>query len=401
MAKAQRPSRVFISYTHESPKHRAWVHQLAKRLQGDAISVWLDDWEVRPGQDWASEIENAISNSQCMIAICTPSYKKQAERRVGLAIESALLDYFGGKQSIKLIPVLRSGTWYESSPPWLMSHPYVDLTAEPLDEKGYRSLLQTLTSLPHENSLVSQSTGLVVELTIDTDFNAFTSEAQVEFLAALRSLLSPQGQIRVLAVTKGSTKVILELTQQQTEQLFWLYKRGVLNELGIKGAKVVGDAVAAALIEEKSQANKYDVFMCHNSEDRNRVRALALRLLRDGILPWLDEWELRPGLPWQTALEKQIQSIASAAICVGSSGVGPWQDMEIYAFIRQFVARSCPVIPVILRGCRLRPKLPVFLNGMTWVDFNKRRPDPYERLIWGIAGARGKPQIGWGPARGE
>src|SRR5262249_31483035 len=75
-------------------------------------------------------------------------------------------------------------------------------------------------------------------------------------------------------------------------------------------------------------------------------------------------------------------------VFVGPNGIGPWQDRELDAFLREFVRRHCPVIPVILRGNTAPPALPPFLGGMTWVDFRKRNPDPLERLIWGITGER-------------
>ena len=33
-------------------------------------------------------------------------------------------------------------------------------------------------------------------------------------------------------------------------------------------------------------------------------------------------------------------------------------------------------------------KLPLILEGMTWVDFRKQEPDPMKQLIWGITGKR-------------
>jgi hypothetical protein len=107
-----------------------------------------------------------------------------------------------------------------------------------------------------------------------------------------------------------------------------------------------------------------------------------------GIKPWMDEWDSRPGLPWQRILEKQIGKIKSAAIFIGKNGIGPWGNIELDAFLREFVKRKCPVIPVILNDCIETPKLPIFLEGMTWVDFRKKSPDPLEQLIWGITGER-------------
>ena len=140
----------------------------------------------------------------------------------------------------------------------------------------------------------------------------------------------------------------------------------------------------------KSQrsTNVFDVFLCCNSKDREAVREVGVKLKQRSIHPWLDEWELQPGLPWQRTLEEQIEQVKSAAVFVGENGIGPWEQLEIDAFLREFIRRGCPVIPVLLSGCEKEPKLPVFLKGHMWVDFRKSTPDPFEQLIWGITGVR-------------
>ncbi len=132
----------------------------------------------------------------------------------------------------------------------------------------------------------------------------------------------------------------------------------------------------------------FDVFLCHNSEDKPEVKKIGYQLKRHGLRPWLDEWELRPGFPWQRLLEENIEKIEAVAVFVGPSGIGPWQQLELDAYLRQFVNRNCPVIPVILKQTPKLPELPLFLNGMTWVDFRQNELDPLERLIWGITGKR-------------
>ena len=133
---------------------------------------------------------------------------------------------------------------------------------------------------------------------------------------------------------------------------------------------------------------EFDVFLCHNGQDKPEVKKIAETLKQQGLTPWLDEWELQPGLPWQRELEKQIQNIKSAAVFVGGSGIGPWQQMEIEAYLRRFVRNRCPVIPVLLSNAPEQPELPLFLEGMTWVDFRRLSPKPMERLIWGITGIK-------------
>lgn len=52
----------------------------------------------------------------------------------------------------------------------------------------------------------------------------------------------------------------------------------------------------------------FDCFLSHNSEDKPAVRELADRLRESGISAWLDEEQLRPGLPWQPQLEQGIRA---------------------------------------------------------------------------------------------
>jgi GTPase SAR1 family protein len=143
-------------------------------------------------------------------------------------------------------------------------------------------------------------------------------------------------------------------------------------------------AAASTVLRGKEEVAEFDVFLCHNVNDKPAVRQLAQQLRERGLRPWLDERELRPGLPWQRVLEEQIQSIPATAVIVGSR-VGPWQDQELAAFLRQFVKRRCPVIPVLLPGAE-RPNLPAFLDGMTWVDLAVIDPNPIDQLEWGITG---------------
>ena len=134
----------------------------------------------------------------------------------------------------------------------------------------------------------------------------------------------------------------------------------------------------------------FQVFLCHNSQDKTEIRELNNLLRSRSIVTWFDEDQLPPGRSWQELLEQQIQEIGSAAVLVGESGLGPWQNSEMRAFISEFVERKCPVIPIILKSCKTVPQLPLFLRQFTWVDFRKPEPDPIERLLWGITGT--KPQ---------
>src|ERR1700680_4017820 len=111
-------------------------------------------------------------------------------------------------------------------------------------------------------------------------------------------------------------------------------------------------------------------------------------LAKEGIRPWLDEDQIRPGTSWQKALGEQIESIKSAAVFVGKNGIGPWQDEEIQAFLSEFMRRKCPVIPTVLADATKTPELPWTLRNRHWVDFRASEPNPLKQLIWGITGVK-------------
>ncbi len=148
--------------------------------------------------------------------------------------------------------------------------------------------------------------------------------------------------------------------------------------------------IAATRLKGKIEANDYDVFLCYNSKDKEQVEAIGRRLKERGILPWLDAWDVRPGMRWQDALERQLKSIKSAAVFIGPKGSGPWQDLEIQQLLQQFASYKRPIIPVILEGRKGHLRLPGFLGLWHVVDMRQGEPHPFDQLVWGITGERQK-----------
>ena len=146
--------------------------------------------------------------------------------------------------------------------------------------------------------------------------------------------------------------------------------------------------VAATRLKGKIETGDYDVFLCHNTKDKPQVMAIGERLKERGILPWLDIWEIRPGTRWQKELQRNIRSVRSAAVFIGSRGTGPWQELEVEAALQEFVRRNRPVIPVILSGRQGTPRLPTFLGSWHMIDMRHPDPDPFEQLVWGITGEK-------------
>src|SRR5215212_3466657 len=55
---------VFLSHSsHDKPVVRA----VAERLRSDGLRVWLDDWELRPGDSIPSKIEDGLKHSRVLV----------------------------------------------------------------------------------------------------------------------------------------------------------------------------------------------------------------------------------------------------------------------------------------------------------------------------------------------
>ena len=133
----------------------------------------------------------------------------------------------------------------------------------------------------------------------------------------------------------------------------------------------------------------FDVFLAHKNVDKRTVHALADALRQQRLKVWLDEHELRPGLPWQRLMEEGIRASRSGAVLVGADGIGPWEDEEMQALLQFAVKRHKPVIPVLLPGASNEPELPLFLSNRTWVDLHSGlTAEGIGKLIWGITGER-------------
>jgi hypothetical protein len=146
--------------------------------------------------------------------------------------------------------------------------------------------------------------------------------------------------------------------------------------------------VREASLRVRRSLGDYDVFLCHNSKDKEAVKRIGIKLKERGILPWLDEWDLEPGKVWIDELEIIISQVKSAVVCVGPNQTGPWEKIEIRTLLRKFVEGDLKVIPTILEGTTEEPDWSMFLDDFHRVDFRKQEPNPFEQLVWGVTGQR-------------
>jgi WD40 repeat protein len=142
-------------------------------------------------------------------------------------------------------------------------------------------------------------------------------------------------------------------------------------------------------VQGKEAVHEFDAFIAYNSIDAEDARSLTERLRDSGLNPWIDKDRIPPGRWVQEVLQDAIGRSASAVICLGPSGLGKWEAVELRSFVSEAVERGIPVIPTLLPGAEF-PKEAVFLKELEYVRFKRsmEEPEPFERLMWGITGKR-------------
>ena len=115
----------------------------------------------------------------------------------------------------------------------------------------------------------------------------------------------------------------------------------------------------------------FDVFLAHNSQDKPQVRAIANKLKRRGLTVWLDEEQIPPGRSFQDAIQQALQNVKSAAIFIGTEGLGKWQILELRSLISRLLEADIPIIPVLLPGVEGIPDNLLFLRELNYVKFEK------------------------------
>jgi hypothetical protein len=80
---AQRPIRVFVSYTKSTEQHGEWVKGIAAHLRSVGVDARLDVWHLRAGMDVAQWMSNELDMADRVLLICDALYTQKADGRHG------------------------------------------------------------------------------------------------------------------------------------------------------------------------------------------------------------------------------------------------------------------------------------------------------------------------------
>lgn len=145
-------------------------------------------------------------------------------------------------------------------------------------------------------------------------------------------------------------------------------------------------------LEKPGTAEKFDVFLAHNSVDKPLIKQLYKELKRRGFHPWMDDEQIPPGHWLQEDIQEALCQSKTVAVIIGQYGLGRWESLELRSSLQNCVERNKPiVIPVLLPGVSEFPPNVPFLKALKGVQFQKEITEDenaLENLIWGITGKK-------------
>jgi hypothetical protein len=148
--------KVFISYSHDSEEHKAWVLSLATQLVSNGVDVVLDQWDVDLGDDVTAYMERGLTTADRVLIVCTENYVTKANTlKGGVGYERMIItaEVASNLETKKFIPVLRGGS-PDVLPEFLGNRVYVDFRT---DDAHYDRLLRALLGIPNARPPIGRS----------------------------------------------------------------------------------------------------------------------------------------------------------------------------------------------------------------------------------------------------
>ncbi len=160
---------VFISY---SSKDHEFVEKLSISLVQKRINIWLDKWEMQPGDSLIDKIQAGITNSSFLLVVLTNNSVQsewcKKELNSGLMRELE-------KKEVVVIPVLKEDC---EIPLLLKEKVYADFRTD--FEDGMNSLIKPLQHLISEHMGRMKKDDFITDFAINWGFDKTTSNFYLE-----------------------------------------------------------------------------------------------------------------------------------------------------------------------------------------------------------------------------
>lgn len=192
------PPKVFISYSHDSPRHKKWVAGFATDLRQAGVDAVLDQWDLNLGADVTLFMEKGLLDSHRTLLVCTEEYvRKATEGEGGVGYERLIVTAQIAKNigTDKFIPIIRQKGESCERPPFLETRYYINFSDDTQYKEKLGELVRELHQLP---SQPKPSLGR----------NPFSEEAPIKKMPSIKlSSLGTENPVKVY-------ETAVELTRQ-------------------------------------------------------------------------------------------------------------------------------------------------------------------------------------------
>ena len=148
-------TKVFISYSQDSPEHAQRVLDLADALRHGGLEVILDQYvHPAPDEGWPLWMETRLDEANFVLMVCTETYRRrvmgqeQPGKGLGVRWEGSLIYnriYNDKPSGSRFIPVLFEGGEPAQIPNPVQGHTYYRISHFDLSDAGYEGLYRHLT----------------------------------------------------------------------------------------------------------------------------------------------------------------------------------------------------------------------------------------------------------------
>jgi TIR domain len=259
----------FISYSHDSEEHKAWVRKLAKALISKGVKVTLDQWDLKLGMDLAHFMETGVRNAQTVLLIGTPRFADKANQgQGGVGYEKNIVTasiYNNLGDPTKFVPIVREGEDHTKAlPTYLLGKLGLDMRKDEEFDKKLEELIYHIyeESLNPRPGLGKKPKFSASNATPNSKSGESTSSALVDFTNA-RDILPALTRLLRLRLDYDEVSICW----------FSLFGQAMVNALP---GKSMGECILA---------------LCDRAQRQNKLPALIqiLRSERPDLVPDLDE----------------------------------------------------------------------------------------------------------------
>jgi len=123
----------------------------------------------------------------------------------------------------------------------------------------------------------------------------------------------------------------------------------------------------------------FDIFLSHNSPDKDKVRKLAERLTERGLRIWFDDWQITPANRFNFRIYRGLEISRTLLFCMSPTALSSeWVKFELSTFLGSDPNNEQGrFIPLLLSDC----EIPDFLKGFTFIDYREESSEALDELV--------------------